>query len=167
MQPDLYRTLATYNQWANTLTYTACAQLTPADYHRDRRAFFTSIHGTLNHLLLTDHIWLGRFQNAPYPFHTLADELYSTFAGLQRARQDQDAAISAYTDSLTQETILSPLTYRNSSDREFTQPLWQCLTHWFNYQTHHRGQVHQMLVEYGMATPVLDMVAMLRQDNRQ
>ena len=58
---EQFTTLARYNRWANRRVYEACAALSDADYRRPRPAFFGSIHGTLNHLLAGDRVWLGRF----------------------------------------------------------------------------------------------------------
>jgi len=90
---ELYVNLVIYNQWANERIYNVCEQLDPASYHQDRRAFFGSIHGTLNHLLLTDRIWISRMIGEAFQFTSLKDELYSTFSSLKFARQAEDARI--------------------------------------------------------------------------
>ena len=56
-----YTMFAAYNAWANERLYDAAAQLSDADYRADRGAFFKSVHGTLNHLLIGDRIWMRRF----------------------------------------------------------------------------------------------------------
>jgi len=159
---EIYVNLADYNQWANERIYNACEQLESASYHQNRRAFFDSIHGTLNHLLLADRIWMGRITGVAYEFISLGDELYPTFSLLSSARQTEDVQIIAYIQDLQPEAIIAELSYSKSAGQQYCQPLWQCLTHLFNHQTHHRGQVHQMLGEANIVTPVLDMVAMLR-----
>lgn len=159
---EIYVNLADYNQWANERIYSACEQLESTSYHQSRQAFFDSIHGTLNHLLLTDQIWMGRITGTAYEFTSLRDELYPTFSLLKSARQAEDQRIIAYIQDLPPEAILVEVSYSNSTGQQYCQPLWQCLTHLFNHQTHHRGQVHQMLGEANIATPVLDLVAMLR-----
>lgn len=159
---ELYLDFAAYNGWANAQLYAACHQLSPDQYHRDRRAFFSSIHGTLNHLLLTDRAWLGRFVGKPYAFASLRAELYANLDALQQARQLEDQRLTEYVAALKAETIQAELAYVNSSGQRFQQPLWQCLSHLFNHQTHHRGQVHQMLSEAGVPTPVSDLAVFLR-----
>ena len=61
MTPDLARAMARYNRWMNEKLYAVAAKLTDAEYKQDRGAFFGSIHRTLNHVLVGDRVWLGRF----------------------------------------------------------------------------------------------------------
>ncbi|MBD2103348.1 DinB family protein [Leptolyngbya sp. FACHB-261] len=110
MMQELYRSLAAYNRWSNEQVCAACGQLDETEYYRDRRAFFGSLHGTLNHLLLTDRVWLGRFVGTPYSFTSLREELYPTLATLQEAREFEDARIVAYIESLSSEAIGAELT---------------------------------------------------------
>jgi uncharacterized damage-inducible protein DinB len=159
---ELYINFARYNQWANERIYTVCQQLDSDSYYQDRRAFFGSIHGTLNHILLADRVWMSRFTGEAYEVTSLRDELYPTFELLKSARQSEDTRILAYVTDLTSEALALELSYSNSTGQQYNQPLWQCLVHLFNHQTHHRGQVHQMLGEADMKTPVLDLVVMLR-----
>lgn len=65
---DRYRMFASFNRWANERIYAKAAELTDAEYRADRGAFFKSVHGTLNHLLVGDRIWMHRFDGAgDYP----------------------------------------------------------------------------------------------------
>ncbi len=162
---DLFMILARYNQWSNQRIYQACARLDTEAYYLNRQAFFESIHGTLNHGLLADRIWLGRFDYTPYVFSSLRDQLYSQLVDLTEARQQEDGRIIAFIQSQSEADLLQTFTYTNTQGETLTQPLWQCLTHYFNHQTHHRGQVHQMLSEVGQDPPSLDLVAMLREEN--
>jgi len=159
---ELYANLAVYNQWANERIYHACEQLDPASYRQNRRAFFGSIHGTLDHILLVDRIWLGRITGTAYKYTSLRDELYLTFSLLRSARQTEDMRISTYVKDLQPKAILEEVSYTNSAGQQYRQPLWQCLTHLFNHQSHHRGQLHQMLGEANVETPVLDIAVMWR-----
>ena len=59
--PRTFRMMAGYNRWMNERLFSLCATLSDEERKRDRKAFFHSLHGTLNHLLLTDRSWLGRF----------------------------------------------------------------------------------------------------------
>ncbi|MBE9180888.1 damage-inducible protein DinB [Oculatella sp. LEGE 06141] len=159
----MYTHLATYNRWANNRLYQACALLDTAAYYQNRSAFFGSIHGTLNHILLADRIWMARFTGKVYPFNALSDELYDALPSLQHARQAEDDRILAFVQTLAVEAIVTDISYANSQDIPYQQPLWQGLTHFFNHQTHHRGQVHQMLGEANLTPPGLDMVMMFRE----
>src|SRR6267378_5476637 len=80
---DSLRMMAGYNHWMNEKLYAVCAQVSDEDRRRDRKAFFRSIHGTLNHLLLTDRGWLGRFNGKPWTFRSLDQELYADFHELR------------------------------------------------------------------------------------
>src|SRR5437879_7963416 len=90
---DSLRMMAGYNRWMNEKLYAVCAQLSDEDRRRDRKAFFRSIHGTLNHLLLTDRGWLGRFNGKPWTFRSLDQELYADFDELRRERSKTDREI--------------------------------------------------------------------------
>ncbi len=159
---DLFLQLAHYNHWANQRLYHSCEGLDPQAYYLDRQAFFTSIHGSLNHILLADRIWLGRFMGKPYGFNRLNDILYRDLPSLKQARIEQDQQIITYVAGLTADQMEGSITYTNSQGDPFIQPLWSCLSHFFNHQTHHRGQVHQMISEAGIDPPILDLIAMSR-----
>ena len=94
--PEHVRTMARYNRWMNERTYECCARLTDAQRKEDMGAFFKSIHGTLNHLLLADRVWMGRFKGQPYHPRSLADELYADFEELRRERGKTDDVIDAW-----------------------------------------------------------------------
>ena len=85
--------MARYNQWMNEKLAAVCAQIPDSERRRDMGAFFKSIHGTLNHLLLADRIWLGRFKSRPFVASALSAELYSDFEEMIRERSDTDAEI--------------------------------------------------------------------------
>jgi uncharacterized damage-inducible protein DinB len=51
-----YQLFGHYNAWANSRLYDAAARLSVEQYRADRGAFFKSVHGTLNHLRVTDRI---------------------------------------------------------------------------------------------------------------
>ena len=87
------RVMARYNRWMNERIYDCCDKLSDAERKLDRRAFFRSIHGTLNHLLLGDRLWMSRFLAHEFRFGSLAEELYSDFAELRRERAKTDAEI--------------------------------------------------------------------------
>lgn len=156
---------ALYNRWANERIYEAAARLDDADYRADQGAFFSSVHGTLNHLLVADRIWMHRFTNdGPAP--TRLDEiLFENHADLTFARQDEDERIIDYVDELTAGALGDSITYRTiAKPADITQPLAPALAHFFNHQTHHRGQVHALLTRIGGrdAAPSLDLILFQR-----
>ncbi len=160
---DNLRLLARYNRWANGRLYDACARLPEADYYAARPAFFGSIHRTLNHILLADRIWLARIRGGPPVTLPLDAELHATLAGLREARTAEDESIIAYLDGLAAAELESEVRYTNSRGELFATPLGVVLQHLFNHQTHHRGQVHDMLTQTGVAPPPLDLIFFVRE----
>lgn len=155
--------MARYNAWANQRLYAACAALPPQDYHAARPSFFGSIHATLNHILVADSIWMGRFTGNPPPGVTRLDQiLHADFTSLQAARMAKDAEIIAFCDALTETDIAATFTYSNMSGQRFTDPLLPPLMHFFNHQTHHRGQAHGLLSHAGATPPELDLIYFIR-----
>ena len=159
-----YRMFAHYNDWANRRLYDAAATLSDNDYRADRGAFFKSVHGTLNHLLVTDLIWMSRFLGEGTPPDRLDAILFEDFAGLRAARETEDRRIVAYVEGLDDRKITGTIRYKRvSSPETFEQTLAPALAHWFNHQTHHRGQVHALLTGLTGAAPELDLLFFQRQ----
>ena len=153
------RTLAAYNRWMNERLYALCADLPDAERRRDRGAFFRSIHGTLNHLLLGDRIWLGRFTGAPFEVASLDQELTSDFAELRRERERTDREITDFVASLTPADFEGALHYTSFvSPAPRSVPFWAALTHFFNHQAHHRGQLTTLLMQGGIDPGVTDLI---------
>ncbi|HYM31026.1 MAG TPA: DinB family protein, partial [Candidatus Cybelea sp.] len=141
---------------ANVRLYKACFALSEVEYMKPRPAFFKSIHGTLNHLLLTDRLWLGRFEHKAYPVTSLSQQLYADRVGLEVARRAEDARIVSFVDGLSDSDLAGTLNYANTSGKAFSDPLAQLLAHLFNHQTHHRAQVHDQLSQTTVPPPELD-----------
>ncbi len=234
--PSQYRVFAKYNRWMNEKLYALAATLSDEERKRDLGAFFRSIHGSLNHLLLTDRVQLGRFTSRlrkkafpqpaslsvvsprrgrtigkqpdpsptaqdkvlsqgaesrrgcigvsphpasdpgitsllqtldaggnPVPIRSLDQELYSNFDTLRRERARTDLAIEKWASGLTIEKLSGSLRYRAMLDgREYEHPLWWAVSHFFNHQTHHRGQITTLLMQLGKDPGVTDLMAMLR-----
>ncbi|WP_313522379.1 DinB family protein [Shinella sp.] len=160
---DHYRMFAAYNAWANRTLYEAVGKLDDAAYRKDLGAFFGSLHGTLNHLLCADRIWLKRFTGAGEAPTSLNAILHEDFAGLRAARQAEDTRIIAYIDGLTEDEIARDITYTPLTNPTLiTHPLGPALTHVFNHQTHHRGQCHAMLTMVGGPSLSLDLIYFAR-----
>src|SRR6476620_10056055 len=152
-----YRMFGRYNEWANLQLYAAVARLTPEQYRADRGAFFKSVHGTLNHLLATDRIWMRRFTGEGDAPDRLDAILFETFGQLRAAREAEDRRIVGFVDGL--DGIAGTIKYRRvSSPQEIEQELGPALAHWFNHQTHHRGQVHALLTGLLGTAPELDLL---------
>ncbi|MGP1394497.1 MAG: DinB family protein [Inquilinaceae bacterium] len=154
---DHFRMLATYNRLANQRLYAACAALSDAERRRERPAFFRSIHGTLNHIMVGDRIWLARFEGDTAPSTGLDAILYDDFTALTDARTAEDARIEAFAGGLTASFLAGHVAYRNNQGRDLTDPVALLVAHFFNHQTHHRGQVHGLLSQTDVPPPSLDM----------
>jgi uncharacterized damage-inducible protein DinB len=157
-----FQTLARYNTLANRKLYDACAQLSVAERTRIRPAFFKSIHGTLNHIMVGDRIWLTRFEGGMMPSTGLNAILYEEFDALRAARVAQDERIEAFAAGLTDNFLAQPLQYVNNQGRHLEDPADLLVAHVFNHQTHHRGQIHDMLSQTEVAPPSLDMHRVIR-----
>nr|WP_298100488.1 DinB family protein [uncultured Shinella sp.] len=160
---DHYRMFAAYNAWANRALYEAVGQLDDAAYRKNLGAFFGSLHGTLNHLLCADRIWLKRFTGTCEAPTSLDTILHEDFGGLRAARQTEDARLAAYIDGLDEAQIARDFTYTPLTNPTLvTHPLGPALTHVFNHQTHHRGQCHGMLTALGGPSLSLDLIYFAR-----
>jgi uncharacterized damage-inducible protein DinB len=156
---DHYTSFAGYNAWANRRLYDAAAQLSDAEYRADKGAFFKSMHGTLNHLLTTDRIWMTRFTGEGEAPDRLDAILHERLADLRAARDAEDRRIVAWVDSLDEARLRGVIRYRRVSTPDaFVQPLMPALDHWFNHQTHHRGQAHMILTSFAKKAPELDLL---------
>jgi uncharacterized damage-inducible protein DinB len=171
-----FKMMAQYNTWMNRSLYDSCATVTDEERKRDLRAFFGSIHRTLNHLLLTDRVQMGRFVGAertrsvdehgrPIEILSLDQELYADFAMLRREREKTDAMIEAWTASneITPEFLAREMMYdAMSAPGRYRVPMWIAVMHFFNHQTHHRGQITTLLIQLGRDPGVTDLMAIHR-----
>ncbi|WP_083853852.1 DinB family protein [Sinorhizobium sp. CCBAU 05631] len=159
---DHYRMFADYNRWANRLLYAAVAELSEAEYRQDTGAFFGSLHGTLNHLLVADRIWMKRFTKEGDAPTRLDAILHEDLSALTAAREAEDERIIAWIDSLDEARLGAHFTYSPiSRPGEITQKVALALDHLFNHQTHHRGQAHAILTALGRPSLTLDLAFFL------
>lgn len=171
MSSEWLGALARYNTWMNDKLYGLAAALSDEERKRDRGAFFRSIHGTLNHLVVADRIWLARFRGVSVPdgfmgpegIRSLDQELYADFDELRRERARTDADLSTWVSELTPERLAAPLVFMRRGQRHEV-PLWWTVAHVFNHQTHHRGQITTLLSQQGRDPGVTDLFAMLRDE---
>src|SRR6266446_4042040 len=153
---------ARYNRLANEKLYEACGGLSDAEYRRDLGAFFKSVHGTLNHLLLGDTIWMTRFEGGAHPSTDLGAILHEDFATLRQARAAMDRRIERFFQARPPDVERRTVRYVNNAGIDTEDPLSVILPHFFNHQTHHRAQVHTLLSQLGRDPPVLDLHRVLR-----
>jgi uncharacterized damage-inducible protein DinB len=155
--------------------YATAATLSDDERRRDLGAFFRSVHGTLGHILMADRVWLWRFtldrkvgesrdrSGAPIALTGAYDQdLYPDFAELRRERARTDGDIDRLVAGLGAERLTAPLRYRTGAGTEYEHPLWWALLHFFNHQTHHRGQATTLLKQLGRDPGDTDLGIMLR-----
>ncbi len=150
--------MANYNIWANRKLYSACKALGEETIQKECPSYFGSIHKTLNHILLGDMIWMARFlgeENAPTKLDQL---LHDNFADLTDARIAFDEKILDFSISLTEERLSEAFQYTDIAGSPHAMPFSICVGHMFNHQTHHRGQVHGLLIQEMEEPPALDLV---------
>jgi uncharacterized damage-inducible protein DinB len=153
-----FQMFAWYNRWANELLYAAAADLSDEEYRLDLGLFFGSIHRTLNHLLVTDRIWMKRFTGEGDHPKQLDAIITDNFITLRYLRNAEDERICRYTDLLNTDKLAGRFTYTTVSDmRTMSQRLAPSLAHLFNHHTHHRGQIHAALTRLGNDAPSLDL----------
>ena len=170
--------MARYNRWMNRKLFAKVSEL-PADaIAEDRDAFFGSILGTLNHILIADLFWLHRFATSPacrealahplteYPTPaTLRDILFDDFAELTETRRSLDGLILDFSETWSDELLAQPIHYRNMAGEKQERPLGQLLQHFFNHQTHHRGQATTLLFQAGIDPGPTDLLVMMMDES--
>jgi uncharacterized damage-inducible protein DinB len=156
-----FKRFAAYNKWANDRLYVSCEELSDDAYFAKREAFFGSIHGVLNHMLVGDTIWTSRMRGTS-PVIALNAELYDHRDTLREARRKMDDEIIEYMDGLSDADIAGTVTYKTTSGDPFTMDLAVILQHFFNHHAHHRGQAHDMLSQTDVEPPVLDLLYYIR-----
>ncbi|WP_024848526.1 MULTISPECIES: DinB family protein [unclassified Aminobacter] len=161
-----FRMFAAYNRWANARLYEAASQLTVEELNRDVGAFFRSMIGTLNHILVADRIWMKRFTGQGSAPSELNAILHPDLPSLAEARAAEDARIVDWIESLPDKAFAGRFTYLTVTDmRTISQRLAPALAHLFNHQTHHRGQAHTILTALGKDAPPLDLIYFQRTED--
>lgn len=155
--------MARYNRWQNESLYGAADTLSAQERLKDRGAFFRSIHETLSHILWADRIWLSRFGCCEAPackgHETL--KLWPDWDVLKADRTAMDDVISAWANGFDSAALQADLTWHSgAAGRDMSKPVWELVTHIFNHETHHRGQVHAMLTAAGVRPGDTDLFLM-------
>ncbi len=170
--------MARYNQWMNTKLYDKVQQLSDDEIAKDRGAFFSSILGTLNHLLVADLFWFRRFaaskackehltaiKDMPQP--TSLDELlFADILALREQRDIMDKLILDFSQVWDESMLQSDIRYRNMKGIKYQKPLGELLQHVFNHQAHHRGQVTTLLFQAGIDPEATDLLVMMMDEKR-
>lgn len=142
----------------NERLYACCATLSDDARKRDTGAFFKSIHGTLNRILLGDRLWMGRFTANPFAANSLDQELYADFDQLRVERAKTDAVIERWARALTAADLAAEFAFSSMKGEQYRMPMWFVVSHYFNHQTHHRGQVTTLLSQQGVDPGVTDLI---------
>jgi uncharacterized damage-inducible protein DinB len=164
--PAYIRTMAGYNAEMNHRLYGAASRLSDAGRREARGAFWGSIHGTLNHLLWGDQQWMSRFDDWPKPTTPIKQSagMIEDFAALNAVREQADADISRWAAKVDDAWLAQDMTwFSGAANREVRAPHQLLVTHFFNHQTHHRGQVHAMLTAAGQETGDTDLFLLIPQ----
>ena len=154
------RLMAQYNAEMNRRLYAAAAQLSDAERKADRGAFWQSIHGTLAHILWSDTQWMSRFDNWPKPEQPIKQSaaMIDDFATLMARREQADAAILAWANRIDDAWLAEDLVwFSGAAQKEMRRQRGPLLVHFFNHQTHHRGQAHALLTACGQQTGDTDL----------
>jgi len=144
--------MARYNRWQNENLYGVADRLSDEARRQERGAFFGSIHKTLSHLLWADRIWMSRFTGVPRPPGGIPESvtLYPNWENLKAERTAFDGTILQWAEAIDPAWLAADHSYYSgAAKREVTMPRWVLITHLFNHQTHHRGQVHCLLTQAG------------------
>ena len=156
--PEYCRIMARYNEWMNERLYALCAGLPDGERKRDRGAFFGSIHGTLNHLLWGDRMWMGRIAGPPCTYPSFGADMFADFAELRRERVATDRAMLDWSDRASAEWLDSAIEYASRVDgkkRRLSEGV--AAMHMFNHGIHHRGQLTTLLKQAGVDPGITDL----------
>ena len=152
-----FRQLADYNSGANIRLYDAYSVLSDAELQRDRKGSFNSIHGTLNQILVGGRILMAQFTGGEAPSTDFDRELNAEFGALRSACVAEDDQICEFIEGIDANFLEGKIVCVNNEGRTLKDTRHPLLAHFFNHQRHHRGQVHCMLSQARVATPILDM----------
>ncbi|WP_122664779.1 DinB family protein [Pseudomonas viridiflava] len=170
---DHIQLMAAYNQWMNDKLYVAAARLPEEALSADRAAFFGSIMGTLNHLLVGDTLWLKRFARHPAGFpaldvvrdlpdpKALSEQVFNSLSELSAQRRRVDQAIIEWTVELQEVDLDVVLRYANTAGIPAARDFYGLLIHFFNHQTHHRGQATTLLTQAGVDVGSTDLLGLI------
>ena len=176
IQKENFILMAKYNQWMNHKIYQSSSTLNQDILSKDLGAFFHSILGTLNHILVADIIWLQRFAHHPRQYKslnyitqlespkTLAQILYTDLDKLRLEREKVDQLIIDFCNECQEEDFHTKLNYKNMKGEDHHKGFGYLLQHFFNHQTHHRGQITTLLFQQQIDIGVTDLLAMIPND---
>jgi uncharacterized damage-inducible protein DinB len=154
---EIYGLLAEYNGNANRILLDVLEKAPPELITKEAGSWYGSILGLLNHILRSDLGYLARIRTsrpelkslsapaAAYDPATAPKQLYGNFADLARRRRQVDEVFHALGAELTDDILVGEVRSTNPKGESESFALWEVLSQLFNHQTHHRGQVSQIL----------------------
>jgi uncharacterized damage-inducible protein DinB len=164
---DHLATLARYNLWATRKLFEYVDALPEADYRRDAGLFFKSVHGTLNHLLVAEHLlWFKRFAGGESPWVALDAEAEPDRVRLRERLTESAQAWSPFIASCDDARFNATMDYTTTKGVAMSLPFAATLAHVFNHATHHRGQITAAITMMGHPCPEIDLVWMLQAERR-
>lgn len=150
--------MARYHAWATERLLTSIAPIPEESYRQACGLFFRSIHGTLNHLLLTDsEIWYPRFTRGRSASLPLDEELQSDRAALASRLITAVARWPGYVAGLSEDELADDLHFTMTTGQARELPMPAALLHVFNHATHHRGQISAAISMLGFKFEQLDL----------
>lgn len=158
--PAYVRTMAAYNSEMNRRLYGAAQRLPDAERRRDRAAFWGSLHRTLAHILWGDGQWMSRFDGWERPTTPIRESggMIDDWAELCARRVEADARIEDWAARVDEAYLGRDMTwFSGAANREVSAPYGLLVTHFFNHQTHHRGQAHALITAAGEKTEDTDL----------
>ena len=161
-----FQLLANFNKWTNEKIISSCKKLTETEYKKDRGAFFSSIHGTLNHSLVVDRAYIFHIEGKDHGLKSLDQILYENLFQLEEARIKEDKRLIDLINNLSEESIHKEITYNGFETGKTTYTISTILITLFNHQTHHRGQIHNMLSQARIKPPQIDIPDFIETRNK-
>lgn len=155
---NYYELMAEYNKWMDGKIYAVCAEIPDEERKKDMGAFFKSIHGTLNHIYFGDIAWLERLRDNKFTPRKLGVDLFDDYSELRAAQEKMDDEILDWSRTINEDFLKTPYNYVNNVDLKLKiLPTWVLVTHMFNHQTHHRGQLTTLMKQLGYDPGITDI----------
>lgn len=155
-------TMAYQNAWANHRLAKAWGQLSAAELTAPRVSFFPSICATLNHILTCDWFYVDALErelrgDEPHPDCYVffnEEQPFTVGADLKHEQGLVDRRLIAYCEQLRDADLGRLVTIARDTPQHDSR--LRMLSHVFEHQIHHRGQVHGMLSGTAVQPPQLD-----------
>jgi uncharacterized damage-inducible protein DinB len=165
MNIDDVRKLIDYDQWANQKMVDAIGKLDRDQFTRRIESSFSSIRDTLAHIIAAEWVYVRRWKGespTAMPGWATNSTLESLLSNLREIERERAGFVAALTD----ESLVTPITYRNFRGQEWTYLLSDMFLHVVNHSTYHRGQLTTMIRQVGGTPPATDLLLMRDEEAR-